>query len=169
MAITSRVVYLRVAIEAENGLAPVSDDLSDVATWATARLDTRDIAVDVTAYHSAQNLVLDEVAGYFATPERTTMAKTPSLYLDCSSAYLSRHTRSRLEEGDNFGAAVSVAPYDLGVFITIPSPDEEEGTRFGGMPPDLVSVLKYAEARSCLLVRFDRDGDEYPELVIQPD
>lgn len=60
-----KVLYLRVEVDAPAECDPMQS-LSDAALWAECRLSHGDIeATQVTAYSSAQDIVLDEAEGIF--------------------------------------------------------------------------------------------------------
>lgn len=62
-----RIVYLRVEVEAPEDLDPMQG-LSDVALWAECRLSSVQSGINstVTAYGSAQDIVLDEAEGVYS-------------------------------------------------------------------------------------------------------
>ncbi len=83
-------------------------------------------------------------------------------YLDCSTTHITEETMRLLDRGQESGLRIAVAPYEYGVFVTVP--DDAESQQEGDMPKDLVEVLKFARQRGCYVVRFDSDGCDYDEL-----
>jgi hypothetical protein len=60
-----RILYLRVEVETPGATYDPMLSLSDVATWAECGLNEGDVKSRVTAYDSAEHIVLDEAAGVF--------------------------------------------------------------------------------------------------------
>lgn len=85
-------------------------------------------------------------------------------YLDCSTRHISRATLDKLSAGENYGAAMTVAPYDYGVFVSVPTEDDD----IENLPEDLAAVLRFTRLRGCLIVRFDADGEVHVDLPGYP-
>jgi len=80
-------------------------------------------------------------------------------YLDLSTAYITQQQSedftdflSVTESGDN-DFNFTVYPYEEGFFVPVPSKE-------AAAPDNLKKIFAYARAHKCVLVRFDRDGDE---------
>lgn len=85
-------------------------------------------------------------------------------YLDCSTGHITRETMKMLEAGDNQRLWNTVAPYEYGAFVGVPSFEGASEDQFASFPKDLMEVLKFAAQRDCQIVRFDADGFDHDEL-----
>jgi hypothetical protein len=81
-------------------------------------------------------------------------------YFDCSTAHLTRETMALIEGVRATSWPIAIAPYDTGVFISVP-PKELEGD----IPDDLRQVQRHARQLGCLVIRFDADADIHGELA----
>lgn len=88
------------------------------------------------------------------------------VYLDLSTGHLTRATMELLEDQDasrNCGwPAMTIAPYEHGAFITVPSDAEPE--QWDALPADMREVLSFASNLGIAVLRFDSDGDEIDSL-----
>lgn len=80
-------------------------------------------------------------------------------YLDCSVSHLSKKTMEMLNQGEQEGLAITIAPYTFGAFVSVPLFNDPGETIAERLPADLHQVLKFASDRNCIIVRFDTDGD----------
>lgn len=91
-------------------------------------------------------------------------------YMDLSTAHVravTMHGFLGMPSNEGTEWPITIAPYDLGAFVSVPGEYiigqmELEGT----VPPDLVTVLRFARERDCDVIRFDRDGDITDELPV---
>ncbi len=76
-------------------------------------------------------------------------------YLDVCNNNLSQDTFDWLSKISGAQLGMTVAPYDYGVFVSVPIKEDEDQQ----LPEDLEAVLAYARGRNCIVVRFDKDAD----------
>lgn len=94
------------------------------------------------------------------------------VYLDLVTNHLTRWTMNSLEllsssDRNECGwPAMTVAPYDYGVFVTVPDFDHVLDTALVEVPDDLLQVLEFAASKGCELVRFDASSDQIEDLPV---
>jgi hypothetical protein len=86
-------------------------------------------------------------------------------YLDCSTGMLSHETYVQLTGHLIMGEwpAMTVAPYEFGVFISVP-PASHIYEHADGLPEDLFCLLIYADEHDCQVIRLDAEGDRLDDL-----
>jgi hypothetical protein len=94
-------------------------------------------------------------------------------YLDLSTGHLSRVTMDALERIDadhnvrsgNYGwPAMTVAAYEHGCFVTVPTDAEQE--QWDALPTDLLSAITHARKLGAAVIRFDSDGETIDGLLV---
>ena len=88
------------------------------------------------------------------------------VFLNCSTAHLSRATQRCLDEHAVAAAtrrlspinAPSVTPFGWFVYAAAPPFDSE--------PPDLIAVMRHARAQGAEFILFDSDAPENPALPV---
>ena len=88
-------------------------------------------------------------------------------YLDLSTCHVRQETMAALgvyESGahDMGWPAMTIASYECGAFITVPS--EMSNEQMDALPSDLEEVLSWARAAGATLVRLNADGAIDPDL-----
>jgi hypothetical protein len=86
-------------------------------------------------------------------------------YLDLSTGHVSKKTMEWLNAAlpiESHCHGLTIAPYEYGAFVSVPSKAETIDER--ECPDDLKTVLKFAQQKSCSIVRFDRDGETIEDL-----
>lgn len=132
------------------------DRLADVAAWEKSYIPIRRIPVigTIGANHDVER------ADDSATEQQRDTGVMQ--FLDICSNHLSRPTFAFLEAAQPTGPhclGLTIAPYEFGAFVTVPS-DSEHGTKIDALqcPDDLKVVLKHARSIGCALLRFDTEG-----------
>lgn len=132
-------------------------EIEDAAVWTTP---VEQLPERVSELFEIATVLVDE-SSPSATPQSNGNTQ-PLAYLDVSTSHLSEETRFWLDEGSH-GEPITVAPYEYGAFVSVP-PFNEEGYEPPDLPEDLMTVLRYAAERGCVIVRFDADGYTYSDL-----
>lgn len=123
----------------------ITQDNFEIAYWTSE--EWKDMPEDVMgallgAAHQSSNM-----------PE--ILLDTILPYLDISNGNLSKETYDWLSNVSGESIGMTVAKYDYGVFINVPTEKEVSNN----LPDDLEVVLEYARSKNCILVRFDKDAD----------
>lgn len=139
--------------------------LTDDAAWSKAYLQTRKVRIvdRIRAAHWANQ----DAERARARRERGLQPSTGEIpgvmqYLDLCTSHVSAETMKWLEAAPTTGAhclGLTIAPYEYGVFVSVPSDVQEESAIDSlDCAADLKVVLNYARAINCALLRFDRDA-----------
>lgn len=98
------------------------------------------------------------------------------MYMDCSTAYVEQEDINLLNDPELFSRiAISVAPFEYGVFVTVPPIDLDttehtyQQLRDVGMSEMFIGLLKHAGQQGCYVVQLDSDGFDGHDLPTRED
>jgi hypothetical protein len=93
-------------------------------------------------------------------------------YIDLASCHLTEATLTELANSSPDSRAnlswpaMSVAPYEHGIFFTVPAMEENYiHQQMRNLPQDLADVLRYAYSLGAQVVRLESDGEQAEELT----
>lgn len=87
-------------------------------------------------------------------------------YLDISNGHISEKDAGALKEQCGIRGAYLIGTYDEGWVLSISETDdyEDDESFVDCYSPEFYDVLDYARKQGCTLLRFDRDGMEFPDF-----
>jgi hypothetical protein len=144
------------------------DELLDAyfnVVWAEGRESRAHDRADPDK-EQARNAILD----FFKAQQERSADMTIHTYVDISTGHVSRATMELLSSAgaidnpcrEHGWPAMTIAPYEYGVFITVPNLDDPEccsQQQRNALPLELELILTYALRHGAQVVRLDADGD----------
>ena len=85
-------------------------------------------------------------------------------FLDISTSHIAKCDAEALKFRVQPNGAYLIGTYDEGWVLSVGECDEDETTKGRDYSPEFYDILAYARLQGAILIRFDADGMEVPDL-----